>query len=130
MLKDFQLIKKKSPVQGLGIFTKTFIKKGETFYKIPESKIITHNHDHAARIGGNKYVWDEEVLNYVNHSCDPNAEINLANLTLIALKNIKPEQEITCDYDYTEGDYGYNFVCKCGQKNCRNQIGSILKSDN
>jgi len=129
MLINYSLVKRKSALNNIGIFTTKFILKGETFYKIPESKILNYNHDHAARISGNKYVWDEEVLNYVNHSCEPNAEINLANLTLFAIRDIKPSEEITCDYDLTEGDYGYNFICKCGSKKCRYQIGLVVKLD-
>ena len=127
MLISYKLVSRTSKINGTGIFTAEPVKRGTDFYKIPEDKILDHNHHQAARIGGNKFVWDEEVLNYVNHSCNPNTTINLTNLTLVALRDIKADEEITCDYDFTEGDFGYHFICNCKDKNCRMQLGSTVR---
>lgn len=121
------LIKKRSSINNTGIFTNQAIKKGASFYQIPPQKVLTANHYQAAKIGYHKYIWDEEVLNYVNHSCSPNAYVNLTNLTLTALRDIKTGEEITCNYDLTEGEEGFHFVCNCRSRNCRKQIGEVIR---
>ncbi|MCX6785509.1 MAG: SET domain-containing protein-lysine N-methyltransferase [Candidatus Komeilibacteria bacterium] len=122
------LTKRKSPIQGYGIFTDSPIKKGEAFYKIPSDKILSQNHHQAARIGAQQWVWDEQVLNFVNHSCEPNVFINVANLTLVALKNIRAGEEITCNYDFSEGEQGFHFICQCGSKFCEQQVGEVVRN--
>lgn len=122
------LTKRKSPIQGYGIFTNAPISKGEAFYKIPQDKILTQNHYQAARIGQQQWVWDEQVLNFINHSCEPNAFINVADLTLVALRNIKANEEITCDYNFTEGEKGFHFICQCNGKLCKQQVGEVVRN--
>ena len=121
------LSKKQSSIQGYGIFTDTPIKKGEAFYKIPPNTILNHNHHQAAKIGDQRYIWDEQVLNFVNHSCEPSSSINVADLTLVALRNIKAGEEITCNYNFTEGDEGFHFICQCHSKRCKQQIGEVVR---
>lgn len=114
------LIKKTSSIDGLGIFTSKFINSGEVFYRIPTDSISSTPKTRFARIGENCYVNDPEILNYINHSCDPNIEIDLSGPepSLVAIVDIKPGSEITCDYNVTEID-GKRVKCNCGSNDCR-----------
>lgn len=119
------LVKKQSPIQGTGIFVaQKPIKQGEVFYQVPTDNIRTRNHPKASKIGKGKYIWDEKVLNYVNHSCNPNAKLDLKKLALVALRDIAVGEEITNDYNATK-DSSYRFVCRCGQPKCRGVMGAL-----
>jgi hypothetical protein len=111
------LKKESSEISGDGIFTDNPIKKGEIFYRIPRN--ITSDHPKAglARID-NIYVCDEKVLNFINHSCNPNARIDAGNYALVAIRDIQNGEEVTVNYDETELD-GKRTKCHCRSKTCR-----------
>ena len=124
---------KKSNIHGNGIFAKKDITKNENIALI-KGKVINHtvvNKKTSAigpnwiGIGRNKWIVPR-VFDRVNHSCDPNAGIK-GSRTLIALKNIKEDEEIFIDYSTTEEDilWTLNKKCKCGSKKCRKVIKSI-----
>lgn len=111
------LIKRKSKIDEFGIFTNEIIKEGSEFYKIPTNNVSTKPQSKVARIG-NKYFSDEKILNYINHSCDPNSKIDVGKICLIALRDIKNGEEITVNYDRTELD-GVKVLCNCKSRNCK-----------
>jgi len=114
------LEKRPSKIHGKGIFTTKPIKKGEVLYKVPIDKISSTSKPRYARINKGKWVSDPKVLNYINHSCDPNIKLDISKEQpiLVALKDIKPNQEITCEYNKTEID-GKKVKCNCNSSNCR-----------
>ncbi|MFA6537149.1 MAG: methyltransferase domain-containing protein [Patescibacteria group bacterium] len=118
------LLKKKSGIQGKGIFTLQEIKAGEEFYRIPLEKLRYENFYRHAYVGNGQYVCDEKVLNFVNHSCDPNVKLDIERIdpVLIALREIKIGEEITCNYNFTEKS-GVFCECRCGEKNCLGHFG-------
>lgn len=118
-MEDF-LIKKKSKIHGKGVFTKKDLQKGKKFYIVPTNKISNKPKRGFAFIGGDKWVNDKKVLNFVNHSCNPNTNLIVSkkNPYLISKKKIKKGEEITCDYNKTEKG-GEKIKCNCKSKNCR-----------
>jgi uncharacterized protein len=56
---------------------------------------------------------------WVNHSCSPNAEAELANegIWLLAKRDIEPGEEITFNYGFDLENYR-EYPCKCGAPNC------------
>lgn len=69
----------------------------------------------AAQIGPHRFIWDEKVLNYVNHSCNPNSRLDIRRLCLIAIRSISAGEEITCDYTKTE-KRPLLFHCNCPEQ--------------
>ena len=120
------IIKKKSKIHGFGMFTSKRIKKGEVFYEIPANKIINKPKRRYAFIGNNKWVNDTKVLNWVNHSCKANTKLDISREkpALIAKRNIKEREEITCDYNKTEKN-GEKISCNCGNKKCKEYFRRI-----
>jgi hypothetical protein len=114
------LIKKDSTIHGKGIFTNREIQSGETFYIVPTDKICHYPKSKCAFVGNNVWIDDETVLNYVNHSCSPNASLDISNKQpkLVSLRRINKGEEITVDYNKTEKG-GKRVPCTCGSKNCR-----------
>ncbi|XP_062595133.1 histone-lysine N-methyltransferase ASH1L-like isoform X1 [Saccostrea cucullata] len=66
---------------------------------------------------------------YVNHSCEPNCEMQKWNVNgvyrmgLFALKDISPNIELTYDYNFHSFNVDAQQLCQCGSENCRGVIG-------
>ncbi len=105
-----------SPIQGKGIFTTKPCEAGEVLMIIAGETI---NADECLRREdeeANVYIFyndDDtyidtamtEKIRYINHSCEPNAEVkdrDRDSLYLVALRSIEAGEEITIDYDYEE----------------------------
>jgi len=82
-------------------------------------------------IGDGRMLEPEPPFRFVNHSCEPNCEFDWFDLVpeggsqavrrvyLIALREIKPGEELTIDYNWSaEGA----IVCRCGAPTCRGWI--------
>jgi uncharacterized protein len=116
---------------GFGLFAIRPIKKRE---KITEYKGPRVDGEEAVRLErrGNRYLYEinprvtidgsprSNIARYANHSCNPNAESYTygRRVFIRALRNIKPEEEITYDYgnDYLKYVIGRS-RCKCAR--CR-----------
>ncbi len=110
----------KSEINGFGIFSKDKIVKGKKYYPAPLDLIYSHPQKNCARISEGKYLFDNKILNWVNHSCNPNSklEVNKDKVFLTAIKNIYPGKEITVNYNKTE-PLGIKVKCTCKSKNCK-----------
>tara|TARA_B000000460_G_scaffold21658_1_gene14184 strand:+ start:53 stop:529 length:477 start_codon:yes stop_codon:yes gene_type:complete len=78
----------------------------------------------------NRYDLDGDVKSniarLINHSCSNNCDYEGKGLKLwvVAVKNIKKNEELTCDYGFSyDSDYK-QFPCKCSSKNC---VGYIVR---
>lgn len=117
---------------GKGVFASSGIKKGELIMKF-KGKIISGDQlDKITKAGRNtlvdplhisekKFMLILEPYVLVNHSCNPNAGLK-RNINLVALRNIKKDEEIFYDYSsvWWEG-----FRCRCGQPNCRKYVSTF-----
>lgn len=117
---------RKTKNKGIGLFAKRNIKKGETIviargksYTADECKTSGLRDDHFMFVGWNKLIFVKPPACYTNHSCNPNAGIK-NKVKLVAVRNIKKDEEIAIDYDTIE--YEWKMKCKCGNKNCRKII--------
>jgi uncharacterized protein len=72
----------------------------------------------AEHVNGSKDESD-----YINHSCSPNVGMADA-ITIVAIRDILAEEELTADYAYWEADQGYvmKSSCNCRSSNCRGRI--------
>jgi len=113
------LRKQASPIHGSGVFAAVDFNKGAVIYEIPTNQTSSEPQKNWARIGQNTWVDDKTVLNYLNHSCNPNALLVTGGCPcLIAKHDILAGQEITCDYDLTENG-STQVKCNCGDRACR-----------
>lgn len=121
-----------SKINGQGIFAKTLIKKGEAIFRV-EGPVIKYPFEpdyrrdpHSLNIAKNtwKLPLDTSPWRYINHSCAPNVACNGA-FEVVALRPIKPGEEITTDYSITEASPSWRLKCTCRQTNCRELIRSV-----
>lgn len=123
-----------SPIQGKGMFAKESIKAGETVIiwgggrvskeeaikaKNQEGKVITQLDEDLFTVEES----GDDPTYFINHSCDPNLWMKNA-FTLIARRDIKPNEELTADYVLWEADENYvaKWDCHCGSPVCRKKI--------
>lgn len=125
---------KKSFIHGYGLFAIKPIKKGEIVVikggHVFDEKTLKKVKNKIAEsyfqieddfvIGPLKKSEVKENKLFINHSCNPNIGIR-GQITLVALRNIKPGEELT--YDWVMEDPGnWKMKCNCGSKNCRKII--------
>ena len=101
-------------------------KQSDESEKFDNSKpIYLFNLNSRYDLDGN-FSWNTAKL--INHSCSNNCDYEGEGLKLwvVAIKDIKKGEELTCDYgfSYDKSDYT-QFPCRCRSKNC---CGSIVRS--
>ena len=61
------------------------------------------------------------AVNFLNHSCDPNAGYDGAD-HIVALMRIAPGEQIRMDYGTYSFSFDHEFTCRCGAPWCRGQV--------
>tara|TARA_Y100000768_G_scaffold94889_1_gene68990 strand:+ start:10713 stop:11204 length:492 start_codon:yes stop_codon:yes gene_type:complete len=142
---------KKSKIHGTGVFAVSNLKKNTKVIQYIGEKITKKEGDirsekrikkylHSNKTGSvyifelnKKYDIDGSPLynkaRYINHSCDPNCEVDIVNneIWISSIKKIKKGEELSYDYGFEfDKDDFRDHTCKCGSKNC---IGYIISSD-
>ena len=100
-------IKEKNGMKG--VYASINFKKGESIFTLtgPISDEQTRT---SIKVGENLHIEDKFGA-FINHNCDPTVKIQ--GRKVIAVKNIKHNDEITFDYSLNEGELVYPFVCVC-----------------
>ncbi len=109
-----------SKINGKGVFALRDINASKRFYLIPMTDVVNTPRPSLAKLYENVFVNDPKVLNFVNHSCDPNSEIVLEQnrAVLCSKRKILAGEEITVDYCATEEQNNLK-ECNCGSDKCR-----------
>lgn len=95
----------------------------EVICSFGSGEIHDHPSKYTVQIAENKHIiLLPEFLQYINHSCNPNAFFNTTTMELTALKAIAAGDEFTFFYPSTEWFMAEPFHCLCGEANC---IGMI-----
>jgi len=68
------------------------------------------------------FEWN--TAKHINHSCDENCDIQNdgRHIWIVALRDIKKDEELTYDYGFTYYEGETKSVCRCGSSNCRGVI--------
>lgn len=133
-----KLAARKTSKAGMSIYTKEPISKNEQLAVFggrvmtidDESKLPKKIQDYSLQISEDLVIgiYSKEFVGpaeFFNHSCQPNAGFD-GQIFLVAMRNIKPGEEITFDYAMTiAGDEPYKLECMCGNKNCRGFITNL-----
>ncbi|MEG3176054.1 SET domain-containing protein [Sphingomonas sp. RB3P16] len=68
-----------------------------------------------------------QIDDLINHSCAPNAGLRFAagSVTLVAVRDIAPGEEISWDYSTTLAESNWHMICQCRAPECRRVIGNF-----
>jgi len=109
---------------GLGLFTNDYIKKGSFIIEYFGPMLSNEEADEK----GGRYLFElntrwtidgtpkKNKARYINHSCRPNCEVKIRGrrIFIYAIRNIKPGEELSYDY---EKEYFDEYIkphgCKC-----------------
>ena len=122
-----------SSIHGLGVFARESISKGNTVgvlggVIVPKSNIKEYwgvmGHV-GIQIDNDFFIVptkreELKAKGVFNHSCEPNLGFS-NSITLIAIRDIKPEEELVFDYAFNE-IYFEDFSCNCCSQHCRKVI--------
>ncbi len=92
-----------SPIHGMGLFARARIRKGQ-YLGTYEGPRVNRNGSHVLWVYEG-HGWTrrdgKNLLRFINHSSEPNAEFD--GFDLYALRDIRPGEEITIDYGEDPG---------------------------
>ena len=119
-----------SGIHGMGGFARCKIRKGTPLIEYVGEKITKA--EAAKRVeADNPFIfsldeeWDVDgdvtwnPARFLNHSCEPNAEAEIFGdqIWILALRDIRPGEEITFNYSYDLEKYEEH-PCRCGSAKC------------
>lgn len=124
----------KNTRNGKGIFIKKDFKKNEIIYKVKGKKVsIEYAESMGREFNANTFRFDKnfyispenEIGDFQNHSCNPNAYLKKINddLFILAIGDISKGHEVLLDYStIIANDDEWDMVCNCEDVKCRKII--------
>lgn len=117
---------------GYGVFAVRAVMAGELLVVWGGTIVTSHRwvdmslvrRRHSIQVEENLYLVPTEVPevgDFINHSCTPNAGMS-GQMALVALRDIKPGEEICYDYAMSDGSPYDEFLCSCESSLCRGRI--------
>ncbi len=120
---------------GRGLFAKAAF-LADTVLGEVTGKVHSNDHrsDYCIDMGGKAVLEPGPPFRFLNHSCDPNCQLNrwkhqvvdgvrLPRLWLISLRDITEGEELTIDYAWSAENA---IECMCGSPKCR---GFVVAAD-
>ncbi len=123
---DFEKVNR--PEFGDCIICKTHFSPGDVIARVYGGIIRETPELHTVQKSHGVHIYDEWFTGLVLHSCDPNTCFDQEHETFVAIKEIKPADIVTCDYQVTEDFLARSFECGCGAENCRGEMKRELRS--
>lgn len=114
-------IKVSTTPTGAKLIATTAISQDSVFHCIQEDRVLHQPTYQTVQTGVETHVEDP-YLSYMNHSCDPNVEIDTTRMECRAIRPIEPLEELRFFYPSTEWDMDRPFICQCGSLNCLRMV--------
>ena len=139
-MKLYKVKKSNIDRNGKGLYATQDIKEGTRIINYVGKIITKKQTEESERFDNSKPIYlfnlnnrydldgdvKSNIARLINHSCSNNCDYEGKGLKLwvVAIKNIKKNEELTCDYGFSyDSDYK-QFPCKCSSKNC---VGYIVR---
>jgi SET domain-containing protein len=128
------LVVRPSPIHSVGVYASAPIRKGTRLVEYAGERITAEvadrRYDGVSRtylygLDDGKTVIDGEGLGaYLNHSCDPNCEVDeiKGRVWIFAIRDIAAGEELVWDYNLYDDDDPA--PCHCGSRKCRGTMYS------
>lgn len=133
-MKEHQFEVRPSPIHGRGLFARSRLPARRKIGELGGERISQaearrrarlHHSIKIVELGDGTAIDASRKGNhfkYVNHSCAPNAFMRIAygRLEFYTLREIRPGEELTCNYGETHHDG--SLACRCRSKGCQGYI--------
>jgi hypothetical protein len=106
-----------TPRLRLNLVARVPIDRGDVIFQCSPSEIVEERTWRTIQLDAHRHVKNE-FLDYVDHSCDPNAVFDGDRLAMVALRPIASGEPITFFYPGSEVELAKDFVCHCGSPRC------------
>lgn len=114
-------IVKSKNLHGLAVVARQAYRNRTIIYESHSQVIFRKPTVQTVQLDPNQHLYDSTFA-FLNHSCVPNAIIDVKTMSLIALRDIEPGEEITIFYPATESELFQKFECRCNQTSCLGRI--------
>jgi len=141
-VKLYKVKKSNIDRNGRGLYATKDIKEGTRIINYVGKIITKKQSDESEKFDNSKPIYLFELnsrydldgsysfnkARLINHSCSNNCDYDGQGLKLwvVAIKDIKKGEELTCDYGFGFDQDFRNFICKCKSKNC---CGYIVRAE-
>jgi hypothetical protein len=105
------------PRLRLMLVAKDDIAKGEIVIASSPKEVTRERTWRTIQIDFNLHLRND-LLDYVDHSCEPNCVFDVDRLALAALRPIRCGEAITFFYPGAEVELAMDFECHCGSREC------------
>jgi len=128
------LVVRPSKIHSVGVFTNARIRKGVRIVEYTGPRISAEEADRRYEGAPRTYLYGlddgktiidgEGIAAYLNHSCDPNCEVDeiKSRVWILALRDIAAGEELLWDYNLYDDDDPA--PCHCGSAKCRGTMYS------
>lgn len=82
----------------------------------------------SIQVGIDEHIDGPPTL-YLNHSCEPNVFVDAGTLTVVAIRDIEPGEDIQFFYPANEWHMSVPFECTCGTESCLGLISGAQEID-
>jgi uncharacterized protein len=131
---NYRIRNAKSSIHGMGAYAEELIPERKKIGSLGGVVISKREANRRSKLNESIAIvelWNGKALDatinsnelrYVNHSCGPNTYMRVINnhVEFYALRNIKKNEELTCNYGLTHHEG--TLPCKCGAKKCKGFI--------
>ena len=93
------------------------IDAGEIIVQSCEEEIQDHRTWRTLQLDQGRHLRNE-FLNFVDHSCEPNALLDVDSLALVAIRSIAANTPVTFFYPGSEVELSQSFECQCASDDC------------
>lgn len=114
-----------------GLISNVHFSTGETVSDFSSSSVVAKPDYLTVQLDEGQHIkLQPEYLQYMNHSCDPNMVVDTELCRIVALKIIRPGDELTFFYPSTEWKMDRPFQCNCGSAQCIGMVeGAFALTD-
>ncbi|WP_445571321.1 lysine methyltransferase [Pseudomonas sp. E102] len=92
--------------------------------------LISRRRLHTLQLLPDVHMYDPHFAGLLLHSCNPNVFLDMSELWLWSLTDIREGDRLTMDYASTERKLYRQFACRCGSSNCHGWITGYDESPN
>lgn len=125
---------------GKAVFAAAAFAEGDTLIEFTGRRFRADQVPSLMRGRGDRFVQvtpdhymgpSGRIDDLVNHSCAPNGGLRFTEtgVFLVAIRAIRPGEEITWDYSTTLRESNWHMICQCRAPECRRVIGNFDSLD-